>query len=59
LVYEEILLYHFPDFKKHYMENIKNNKSVINHIVSNSNKDIKDPADFLKEDLEEENWIKN
>jgi len=54
LVYEEILLYHFPDFKKHYMENIKNNKSVINHIVSNSNKDIKDPADFLKEDLEEE-----
>jgi len=44
--------------KKSYLENVKSGKSVIKQIVNNPNKDIKDPADFFKEDVEEDSYIK-
>jgi mitogen-activated protein kinase 1/3 len=44
LVYEEILLYHYKDFKEKYMDRLKNNQSIINHIVNNSNSKMIDPA---------------
>lgn len=34
MVYEEILLYHFPDFKKEYEKKIAGNESVIRHILT-------------------------
>ncbi|EGR26963.1 protein kinase domain protein [Ichthyophthirius multifiliis] len=49
LVYEEILLYHYPDFKKQYLFNISNQKSVMQHIFNNSNKNIID-QEFTEED---------
>ena len=36
MIYEEILLYHFEDFKKVYEEKIAKNESVINHILVGS-----------------------
>ncbi|EAR83980.2 MAP kinase (macronuclear) [Tetrahymena thermophila SB210] len=42
LVYEEILLYHYPDFKKKYLDKIQNNQSVMQHIFDNANKNIVD-----------------
>jgi mitogen-activated protein kinase 1/3 len=32
MIYEEILLYHFPEFKKTYDEKVSKNESVISHI---------------------------
>lgn len=43
MIYEEILLYHFPDFKKQYEEKISNNQSVINHILKGESAKIIDP----------------
>lgn len=43
MIYEEILLYHFPDFKKQYEEKISNNLSVINHILKGESAKIIDP----------------
>ena len=40
LVYEEMLLYHYPDFKKTYLEKISKGESVTKHIVENDNKNI-------------------
>jgi len=37
LVYEEILLYHFSDFRKEYFRKIKNGESPFSHVVSNAN----------------------
>lgn len=42
LVYEEILLYHYPDFKKKYLDKIQSNQSVMSHIFENANKNIVD-----------------
>ena len=36
MIYEEILLYHYEDFRKEYEEKIANNESVINHILVGS-----------------------
>lgn len=33
MIYEEILLYHSPEFKKMYDEKIKNGQSIMNHIL--------------------------
>jgi mitogen-activated protein kinase 1/3 len=33
MVYEEILLYHFPDFKKDYYKKIRMGQSIIKHII--------------------------
>lgn len=37
LIYEEILLYHFKDFKESYTTKISNGQSVIQHVVNNEN----------------------
>lgn len=36
MIYEEILLYHYEDFRKSYVEKITKNESVINHILVGS-----------------------
>lgn len=33
MIYEEILLYHFPEFNKQYYEKVEKNQSVIAHIL--------------------------
>jgi hypothetical protein len=33
MIYEEILLYHFPDVNKQYLDRIAKNQSVISHIL--------------------------
>lgn len=33
MIYEEILLYHFPEFSKQYYDKISKNQSVISHIL--------------------------
>ena len=40
MIYEEILLYHFPEFRAKYDDNIKNSKSVIQHILKGENAKI-------------------
>lgn len=37
MIYEEILLYHYPEFKKDYEERTKKNVSLMKHILSNDN----------------------
>lgn len=43
ILYEEILLYHFPMFKKEYEKKKGQKKSLIDHIVKNSNSMKIDP----------------
>ncbi|CAD8098892.1 unnamed protein product [Paramecium primaurelia] len=43
MIYEEILLYHYPDFKKSYEEKIANNQSIISHIMKGESAKIIDP----------------
>ena len=40
LIYEEILLYHFPDFKKWYEDQLASGKGILEHIENNANKDF-------------------
>lgn len=40
LIYEEILLYHFPEFKKQYLEALKSGKGILEHIENNANKEF-------------------
>ncbi|CAD8071893.1 unnamed protein product [Paramecium sonneborni] len=44
LLYEEILLYHFPDFQTSYEAKKKSGQSLISHIVNNENAKIFDPT---------------
>ncbi|CAD8189223.1 unnamed protein product [Paramecium octaurelia] len=43
MVYEEILLYHFPDFRKEYERKIAENESVIKHILTGQSARLIDP----------------
>ena len=43
MLYEEILLYNFPSFAEEYEMKKKNKKSLIEHILSNSNSTNIDP----------------
>jgi len=38
IIYEEILLYHFPQRKKEYEEKLKKGQSLYKHILENDNK---------------------
>ena len=49
LIYEEILLYHFPDFKKWYDDRLKEGKGIQEHIENNANKEF---SYYEKEDEE-------
>lgn len=42
MIYEEILLYHYKDFVEEYETKKKKGVSIIEHIINNSNKNIKD-----------------
>jgi len=33
MIYEEILLYHYPEFKKWYENNVNAEKSICEHII--------------------------
>lgn len=37
LIYEEILLYHFPDFKSDYESRKANHENLILHVINNEN----------------------
>lgn len=50
LIYEEILLYHFPEFKKWYDESLDSGKSILKHIENNANKEF---SYYEKEDEQE------
>lgn len=39
MIYEEILLYHFPEFQKQYAKKVEKGSSVLNHIIDNDNKE--------------------
>ena len=45
MIYEEILLYHFPNFLTDYEDKKKKGISICTHIVNNANKDVEDPID--------------
>ena len=40
MLYEEILLYHFPEFKENYTKKLAKKESVISHIIKNDNSKI-------------------
>jgi len=40
MIYEEILLYHFKDFKENYEKNKVAKKNLIEHIINNDNSKI-------------------
>lgn len=42
MIYEEILLYHFTEYAEDYEKKKKKNISLVEHIINNSNKNIKD-----------------
>ncbi|CAD8168107.1 unnamed protein product [Paramecium pentaurelia] len=44
LLYEEILLYHFPEFQTSYEAKKKSGQSLISHVVNNENAKIFDPT---------------
>ncbi|CAD8109272.1 unnamed protein product [Paramecium primaurelia] len=44
LLYEEILLYHFPEFQASYEAKKKSGQSLISHVVNNENAKIFDPT---------------
>ncbi|CAD8069038.1 unnamed protein product [Paramecium sonneborni] len=44
LLYEEILLYHFPEFQTSYEQKKKAGQSLISHVVNNENAKIFDPT---------------
>ncbi|CAD8074984.1 unnamed protein product [Paramecium primaurelia] len=43
MLYEEILLYHFSEFRNQYFQKIQQGQSLISHIVNNENARIIDP----------------
>lgn len=48
LIYEEILLYHFPERKESYEKALKNGSLNIDHILQNKNKEYVDPYLLMK-----------
>lgn len=40
MIFEEILLYHYPEFKKNYEELINSGKGIVSHIENNANKEF-------------------
>lgn len=39
MIYEEVLLYHFPEFKTNYLKKLESGEGICNHILENANKD--------------------
>ena len=50
LIYEEILLYHYPERKKDHLENVQNGKTTMSWILTNENKNYIDQDDSEEED---------
>ena len=40
MIYEEILLYHFPDFKKDYIAKVEKGESITQHVLKNENSKV-------------------
>lgn len=40
MIYEEILLYHHPDFKKDYLSKMSKGESITQHILKNDNSKV-------------------
>ena len=41
MIYEEVLLYHYPIFNKNYNNKINDGESICQHIIENDNKNKK------------------
>ena len=57
IIYEEILIYHYPEKKKEYEEKLKKGESIYKHILDNDNKNFVDQES--DDESEEEEEIKN
>lgn len=40
MIYEEVLLYHYPEFKKDYMSKIQKGESITQHVIKNDNSQV-------------------
>ena len=40
MIYEEILLYHIPEFKKDYLAKVQKGESITQHILMNENSKV-------------------
>lgn len=54
-IYEEILLYHFPEKMKEYEERLKAKQSIYKHIINNDNKAFVDQESDDSEEEEDDN----
>jgi len=54
-MYEEILLYHFPDFAKEYLEKVEDGICPYDHIFKNENR-LKPGEKDVDEYDEEDDW---
>ena len=50
MIYEEILIYHFPDFKKEFEKKLSSGEGIVNHIKNNANKEF---SNYEKEDSDD------
>lgn len=48
LIYEEILLYHYPEFKKDYLSKINKGESVTQHVLKNDNSKVVSISNFSR-----------
>lgn len=49
MIYEEILLYHYPDFKKDYISKVEKGETITQHIFKNENSKVYDKTDDYDE----------
>ena len=40
MIYEEVLLYHYPEFRKEYTAKVENGQSITLHILKNDNSKV-------------------
>jgi len=55
MIYEEVLLYHYPIFNKNYKNKINDGESICQHIIENDNKNKK--YDQLDDSVEYSEFI--
>lgn len=52
MIYEEILLYHYPNFAENYKKKIETGKSVIDHIIKkNETNQLFDDEDSMEDNF--------
>lgn len=56
MIYEEVLLYHFPEFKKEYMAKVEKGESITQHVIKNDNSQVHDKTDDYDEYASDEDF---